>query len=513
MKLTRILLALPLTLLSAQASAAGPVEIGVKGEAKVGDDGSEASGEATADADASAGADASDAPPEYAPEGTTRQEWEKVLMKRKKWIHRYAPVPMQGEFGIFGGVMLVHPNHDFYNPQSAPQIPLWSLGPDIGGRIGFFPWRIAGFEVEGMLSPTKLRNPGDDSALLWGVRGHAMLRGPWRVSPFLVAGFGAMAISSDASLQGKDIDPAFHYGVGMEIFMNRWLAFRLDARHILAPKERQQDDRVSHAELLAGLSFTLGRDWPEVPPPEPPPEPSDRDGDGVTDGYDACPDEPGLPDRDGCPPPPDTDGDGFIDAEDKCPEEPGVEEYGGCPIPDTDGDGFLDPDDKCVNEPETQNGFEDNDGCPDELPEPIKEFSGVIEGITFANNSDVIRRKSRPTLDKAIKVLKEYPEIQLEVVGHTDDKGSREHNLDLSKRRAASVVKYLTEGGVDASRLRSRGAGPDEPLVDNDSAANRAKNRRTEFHLLSKDELEGKAKPAGKPEPAPAEEDPPTDAP
>ena len=60
-----------------------------------------------------------------------------------------------------------------------------------------------------------------------------MLRGPWRVSPFALAGFGAMAISSDTTLQGRDIDPAFHYGVGMEIFMNRWLAFRLGLRMIL----------------------------------------------------------------------------------------------------------------------------------------------------------------------------------------------------------------------------------------------------------------------------------------
>jgi OOP family OmpA-OmpF porin len=252
-----------------------------------------------------------------------------------------------------------------------------------------------------------------------------------------------------------------------------------------------------------------------VPPPEPPPAPKDRDGDGVTDGYDACPDEPGLPDRDGCPPPPDTDGDGFPDSEDKCPQEAGVEEYGGCPIPDSDGDGFLDPDDKCPQEPESKNGYQDDDGCHDELPEPIKEFSGVIEGITFGNDSDKIRRKSRPVLDKAIKVLKEFPEVSLEIVGHTDDRGSREHNLDLSKRRAASVVKYLVDGGIDGGRLRSRGAGPDEELVPNDSAENRAKNRRTEFHLLTKDELKGGSAPAAdgaKPE-AKVEDDPPTDAP
>src|SRR5690606_15884642 len=135
------------------------------------------------------------------------------------------------------------------------------------------------------------------------------------------------------------------------------------------------------------------------------------------------------------------------------------------------------------------NGYQDQDGCPDELPPEIEEFSGVIEGIKFEYDSAKVRKSSSPKLDKAIEVLQRFPDVRLEVVGHSDDKGTREYNLDLSKRRAEAVVDYIVAGGIDRSRLRSRGAGPDEPMVPNDSNANRAKNRRTEFRVLTDEDL------------------------
>lgn len=507
-------LAIPFSLalapLTAQAGGPG-VSIGGSAEAST-DAAPAAEGDASADAPA---AESDTGTTEYAPEGTTAPEWRKELESRKKWIKRWLPEKNTVELGVFGGLFIANPAHDFYNPDSAPQIPLWSLSPDVGLRVAYFPLTFLGVEVEGAAIPARIRTPDDDSAFLYGVRGHAILRAPWwRVSPFVLGGFGMMGVASDAALLGNDIDPVAHYGLGMQIFINRFLSFRLEGRHLLAAQEREQDNRTSHAEVLAGLSLTFGRKLPEVPPPPPPPPPPDRDGDTVADYDDACPDEAGLVELEGCPPPPDSDGDGIRDPDDKCPQEAGVPEYEGCPIPDTDGDGFLDPDDKCPNEPETKNGFEDDDGCADELPPEVEEFDGVIEGIYFETNSDKIRRKSRPTLDKAIAVLEKFPEVKIEVVGHTDDRGSREYNIDLSKRRAQAVVDYLVKGGIDASRLRSRGAGPDEPRVENDSKANRALNRRTEFHVLNQDQLsnidKGEAKPEAKPEP---EADPPTDAP
>src|SRR5690606_31353821 len=178
----------------------------------------------------------------------------------------------------------------------------------------------------------------------------------------------------------------------------------------------------------------------------------------------------------------DTDKDGFVDTEDACPYEAGVEPDG-CPIRDRDGDGIPDSADNCPDQPETDNGFEDEDGCPDEIPEEVREFSGIIQGIEFELDSAAIRDGSKPILDRAIKVLEEYPDIRIEIVGHTDDQGTPEHNLQLSKDRAEAVKKYLVDGGIDESRLETRGAGESEPIASNADEAGRAKNRRTEFKI------------------------------
>jgi OOP family OmpA-OmpF porin len=89
---------------------------------------------------------------------------------------------------------------------------------------------------------------------------------------------------------------------------------------------------------------------------------------------------------DGCPAK-DTDGDGFLDPDDKCPEEKGVAPDG-CPDQDPDQDGILGDKDKCPKEPETKNGYQDEDGGPDEVPEEVKKFTGVIQGISSTNKAD-----------------------------------------------------------------------------------------------------------------------------
>src|SRR5690606_193884 len=112
--------------------------------------------------------------------------------------------------------------------------------------------------------------------------------------------------------------------------------------------------------------------------------------------------------------------------------------------------------------PETRNNYQDDDGCPDEVPRAITKFTGVIKGIYFDVDKDTIKSSSRPTLDKALKVMKDFPTIKVEVSGHTDSSGDREHNVDLSKRRADAVKKYLVDKGIDPARIKTRGAGPDE---------------------------------------------------
>ena len=181
----------------------------------------------------------------------------------------------------------------------------------------------------------------------------------------------------------------------------------------------------------------------------------------------------------------DSDGDGFLDDVDACPEEAGVEPDG-CPVRDADGDGIVDDDDKCVNEPETTNGYQDEDGCPDEVPEEVKKFTGAIEGIYFETGKADIRQRSEKTLKEAAKVLAEYTDIRVEIAGHTDSRGKHDDNVKLSADRAESVKTWLVDHGIDASRITTRGAGPDEPVESNDTKAGRAKNRRIEFKILTK---------------------------
>ena len=153
---------------------------------------------------------------------------------------------------------------------------------------------------------------------------------------------------------------------------------------------------------------------------------------------------------------------------------------------DTDGDGIMDPDDQCINEPETKNNYLDTDGCPDEVPKEIERFTGVIQGIFFDTNKASIKPTSRKTLDDAVEVLKKFDSVRVEISGHTDSSGKYDLNVDLSARRAEAVKKYMTDAGVDAGRIETRGAGPDEPIADNKTKAGKAKNRRIEFKLLSK---------------------------
>ena len=421
-------------------------------------------------------------------------------------IRRFRPERNMVEIGIFGGFTLFSKTHDLYNPSTAPQEPLRRPTPDLGARLAYFPLSFLGVEAEFSALPAKY-NPGG-SAFIYGFRGHGILQLPlFRVVPFVTAGYGLMGVSSAQTVAGKDIDPVGHYGAGVKYMLNRYLALRLDIRHLIAAQRAEQTDGTSHLQMLLGLSVTLNRS--KAKPQQKPTEDPDRDRDGFLNEVDKCPDEAGIapdgcPDKDSdgdtfmdsvdqCPavpgvapdgcPPKDRDRDGFLDADDKCPEEPGVAPDG-CPLRDKDGDGILDKDDKCVDVPETRNGFEDTDGCPDELPKAVAKFTGVIRGIYFDFGKDSIRKQSTKTLNEAAKIFVEYPSLKVEISGHTDNVGKADYNKDLSRRRAESVKTYLVSKGVAAERITTRGAGPDEPIADNTNAKGRAKNRRIEFKIV-----------------------------
>jgi len=103
--------------------------------------------------------------------------------------------------------------------------------------------------------------------------------------------------------------------------------------------------------------------------------------------------------------------------------------------------------------------------------------------INFQPGSARLDQSSTPMLDAVVDIVSRCPDLRIQVAGHTDNVGKRRGNQILSERRAASVVKYLTANGVSDSRMESIGFGEDNPLVANDTAEGRGKNRRIEFSV------------------------------
>ena len=412
------------------------------------------------------------------------------------------------ELGIFGGVLMPAKQHNFQD-ESRPHQSFKALAPEIGARLAYFPLGYLGAEVEGAVAPTKTEDGG--SAGIWAVRAHAVGQLPLDgFTPFVLLGAGRMGAGSNA--MGSDSDPSFHFGAGAKLPLDDFVGLRLDVRDNLTKKnDASGATQVHHPEVLLGLAFTIDPRKKAVPPPpdtdgdgfvdpkdECPKEAGvapdgcpapDGDADGILDANDACPTEAGPASDDvaknGCPIPKDGDADGVTDDYDKCPKEVGPAPDG-CPDPDPDKDGVLSPNDKCPNEAESVNGFQDDDGCPDELPADVKKFSGVIQGIEFDTGKATIRPKSTATLDEALKVLKDYPDLRLEISGHTDDVGNHDQNVALSQSRADAVKAYFVSRGIEPSRISTRGAGPDQPIADNKTPDGKQKNRRIEFRLSGK---------------------------
>jgi outer membrane protein OmpA-like peptidoglycan-associated protein len=257
---------------------------------------------------------------------------------------------------------------------------------------------------------------------------------------------------------------------------------------------------------------------PCAPAPAAPPPPTDRDHDGVLDVDDRCPDNAedadGFQDGDGCPDP-DNDGDGVVDASDQCPEaedmdgfqdddgcpdldddgddvpdtadkcprEAGLAEFDGCPPGDRDGDGFPDHLDRCPDEA----GPSAELGCPERQTLVVlqKDRIEVREQVHFEPNQFRILPDSFGLLDQVAGVLRDHPELNISVEGHTDDRADDAFNLTLSRQRAAAVRDHLVRAGIDAVRLTAEGYGERRPLAPNDTEAGRLANRRVEFVVVA----------------------------
>jgi outer membrane protein OmpA-like peptidoglycan-associated protein len=121
-------------------------------------------------------------------------------------------------------------------------------------------------------------------------------------------------------------------------------------------------------------------------------------------------------------------------------------------------------------------------GAPDMRSKLITEGKLVTRGILFDVNSDKIKPESYGTLKEIAQVLKDNATVKVKIIGHTDSDGSAAANLDLSKRRSASVKNSLSKDfGIDASRMETDGKGASEPASPNTTPEGKANNRRVEF--------------------------------
>ncbi len=228
---------------------------------------------------------------------------------------------------------------------------------------------------------------------------------------------------------------------------------------------------------------------------------SDTDGDGLTDFEEVA-------QLSTSPLKTDTDGDALADYVE-------VRTIGTHPLRrDSDGDGIPDAIDKCPNAAETRNGVDDEDGCPDvgersvpalaQLAQPASLAGGTegdtrmrvdtvvvreggvftLFGVNFEVAKAVLRPESMPILDMNAKLFSMYPELRVEVRGHTDADGDERHNEDLSLRRAQTVADYLVTQGIARERITVKGFGESAPIVSNNTAVGKARNRRIEFFIV-----------------------------
>ena len=223
--------------------------------------------------------------------------------------------------------------------------------------------------------------------------------------------------------------------------------------------------------------------------------PMDADGDGVPDGLDQCAATPkgASVDMNGCPS--DSDGDGVMDGIDRCGGTPAgamVDMYG-CPK-DSDGDGVADGLDQCAGTP--AGTLVDANGCPRKADTAMAQQlldTGMIRtsNIRFASGSSELTADSKPIVDEIGRTLVEWPELKIEIGGHTDSSGAAAKNQALSQARAQAVLDYLKAKfpTIKGGQYTVMGYGEDKPIADNGTADGRAANRRVEFSVLNREVL------------------------
>ena len=133
---------------------------------------------------------------------------------------------------------------------------------------------------------------------------------------------------------------------------------------------------------------------------------------------------------------------------------------------------------------------------PDAQVERVGEGINMTfnSGLLFQINSAALSEAAKTNLQKVAGVFVKYPETNILIEGHTDDTGTPEYNMELSRKRAYSVSEYLQAKGVAASRMNVKWYGESQPKVPNTTDANRTMNRRVEVAITANEQMKQEAK-------------------
>jgi OOP family OmpA-OmpF porin len=418
-------------------------------------------------------------------------------------------------------------------------------GPAFGGSLGWRwqPWLV--LEAYGLYAPSQADTAAEPDATFgtFGLDLRFNLRpGENKVVPYFLAGMGY----GRSTVETQPILERGAPSVGAGVLFNnlfekpRWAA-RVQVRDVFF-RERDASEFSNHMSATVGLHYTWGgkykdvdldgvRDWldqcaatPIGASVDPKGCPMDSDRDSVVDGVDQCPNTPigSRVDARGCPT--DPDGDGVAEGVDACPGTPAGAQVDakGCPV-DSDGDGVFDGLDKCANTPtgakvdsvgcpqdsdsdgipdgvdqcpDTSPGLKvDAQGCPIELIERETELldTGMMRfnNINFETDKAELLPESFATLDLVGQILSKWPQLRIEIAGHTDQRGTTAKNQQLSLARARAVQTYLLQkySTLDAGQYTTKGYGESRPLAPGNDEKSWSINRRVEFVVLNKDVL------------------------
>ena len=329
--------------------------------------------------------------------------------------------------------------------------------PTFGLRVGYNFTNNLGIEGFGSYTQTQIQNtrywePWQDIQT-YGIEGlyHFMPEG--RLVPFIAIGVGGIFYGKGYTYRNSSYGDYFEqsqysvdYGAGVKFFLTDNIALRADVRHVLPLNSTKNNPDYLHNDFMAtfGINFAFGGEKKEV--------------------VEARVEEPAPP----------------VEAV----VAPKVEEPIAPAAPvkvvlDSDNDGVPDNLDKCPNTP--AGVAVDKNGC---VPKKIS----IAIHIEFDTAKSVIKKKYHNTIKKLADFIKEYPDANVVIEGHTDNVDIHhepERNVRLSKARANSVRQYLIDNfAINSSRITAVGYGPNRPIASNKTKKGRQKNRRSEIKAI-----------------------------